>query len=322
MRNITLRQLNSILAIRRTGRISSAAEQIGLTGPAVTLQLQHLEEETGVSLFDRGRGGLRPTAAGEAALRAAHDIEVRLRQLFEEIETINEAGAGQLRIGAVSTAKYFAPKLMAMFRDLHPRVTISLTVGNRGAIIDALRDYEIDIALMGRPPKDFNVRSQIFGDHPLVIIAPPDHPLAKRHMISKDDLLPETFLVREAGSGTRSSLDIFMNDVAGWADLRHAQMTSNETIKQAVMAGIGIAFISAHTIAMELALGRLVILDVIGMPIRREWYTVSRGDRSLSPAMAAFNQFLIENGAQHLPVTPIIYSEAESHRTGRATPAP
>ena len=311
MKNVTLRQLHSILAIRRTGKISMAAEQIGLTGPAVTLQLQQLEDQAGVTLFDRGRGGMRPTAAGEAALRAAQDIEARLRQLFEEIETISEANAGQLRIGAVSTAKYFAPTLMAVFQDLHPRVNISLTVGNRGAIIEALRDYEIDIALMGRPPRDFSVRAQIFGDHPLVIIAHPSHPLAQRHNISKDDLLGETFLVRETGSGTRSSLDIFMSDVAGWTERRHAEMTSNETIKQAVMAGIGIAFISAHTIAMELELGRLVVLDVIGMPIRRQWYLVSRSDRSISPTMAAFNQFLIDQGARHLPLIRTIYSEED-----------
>ena len=309
MRNVTLRQLHSILAIRRTGKISTAAEQLGLTGPAVTLQLQQLEDQTGVSLFDRGRGGLRPTEAGEAALRAAQDIEVRLRQLFEELETISEANAGQLRIGAVSTAKYFAPTLMAVFRDLHPRVNISLTVGNRGAVIDALRDYEVDIALMGRPPRDFSVRAQIFGDHPLVIIAPPDHPLAQRHNISKEELLTETFLVREVGSGTRSSLDIFMSDVVGWTERRHAEMTSNETIKQAVMAGIGIAFISAHTIAMELELGRMTILDVSGMPIRRQWYSVSRSDRSMSPTMASFNQFLIEQAARHLPFIKTIYSE-------------
>ena len=309
MKNVTLRQLHSILAIRRTGKISTAAEQIGLTGPAVTLQLQQLEDQTGVSLFDRGRSGLRPTAAGEAALRAAQDIEVRLRQLFEEIEMISEANAGQLRIGAVSTAKYFAPTLMAVFRDLHPRVNISLTVGNRGAVIEALRDYDVDIALMGRPPRDFSVRAQVFGDHPLVMIAPPGHPLAKRDNISKDDLLTETFLVREVGSGTRSSLYIFMSDVPGWIERRHAEMTSNETIKQAVMAGIGIAFISAHTIAMELELGRLVILDVIGMPIRRQWYSVSRSDRSMSPAMASFNQFLVEQAARHLPFIRTIYSE-------------
>jgi LysR family transcriptional regulator, low CO2-responsive transcriptional regulator len=311
MRAVTLRQLNSILAIRRTGKISAAAQQLGLTGPAVTLQLQELENQLGAPLFDRNRNGMRPTAAGEATLKAAQDIEIRIRQLFEEIETLAGSQSGQLRIGAVSTAKYFAPTVMAAFRLLYPQITITLTVGNRNAIIDALRDHEIDIALMGRPPADFGVRAQIFGDHPLVIIAAPDHPLAARHAIAKEDLLDEPFLVRERGSGTRSSLDIFMRDVPGWREKAHSEMTSNETIKQAVMAGMGVAFISAHTIAMELELGRLAVLAVTGMPIRRQWYSVSRSDRSLSPAMAAFNQFLADQGARHLPMIRTIYPETQ-----------
>ena len=307
MKNVTLRQLRSILAIRKTGKISAAADEIGLTGPAVTLQLKEIEAQLGAQLFDRSREGLRPTAAGEATLRAARDIELRMQRLFEEVETLSGANAGRLRIGAVSTAKYFAPNLMAAFGKRHPGVQISLTIGNRGTIIDALREFEIDLALMGRPPRDFEVRPQIFGDHPLVIIAAPDHPLARRHHVTKEDLLPEAFLVREPGSGTRSSLDIFMNDVVGWGGIRHPEMTSNETIKQAVMAGMGIAFISAHTIALELEMRKLVIVDVAGMPIRRQWYSVSRVDRSLTPAMSAFNAFLVEEGARHLPFIPTIY---------------
>ena len=315
MPHVTLRQLQSLLSIKRTGKISVSAQELGLTGPAITLQLKQMEEQLGIPLFDRSREGMRPTVAGEAALRAARDIEIRLRGLFDEIDTIRDAQSGRIAIGAVSTAKYFAPALMAAFRAKHPGVEITLTIGNRFAIIDALREYEIDIALMGRPPRDFGVRAQFFGDHPLVIIAAPDHPLAKRHSLSKEDLLAEPFIVRESGSGTRSSLDIFMSDVAGWTDLRHTEMTSNETIKQAVMAGMGIAFISAHTIAMELELKRLKILDVDGMPIRRQWYAVSRTDREPNPMMRAFNDFLVSDGARHLPFIPTIYPEG-SDRAG------
>lgn len=307
MSHVTFRQLQAVLAIHRTGKISSAANALNLTGPAVTLQLKEMEANLGQPLFDRARDGLRLTVAGEAVLKAATDIEIRLRHLFEEIETIAGAKTGRLRIGAVSTAKYFAPTLMAAFRAARPGVNLSLAVGNRGTIIDALKNYEIDIALMGRPPKDFDIRAQVFGDHPLVMIANPSHPLAANRNIAKEDLVEEHFLVREKGSGTRSSLDIFMRDVTGWGELEHEEMASNETIKQAVMAGMGIAFISAHTIAMELELKRLAILDVSGMPIRRQWYAVSRADRTLSPAMTAFNAFLVNEGARHLPFIPTIY---------------
>ncbi|NBR12304.1 MAG: LysR family transcriptional regulator, partial [Alphaproteobacteria bacterium] len=279
MRHVTFRQLQSLLAIKRSGKISQAAQELNLTGPAITLQLKQLEEQLGLPLFDRSREGMRPTVAGDAALRAARDIELRLRSFFEEVDAIRDADTGRLAIGAVSTAKYFAPALIAAFRAKHPGIEIVLSVGNRFGIIDALRQYDIDLALMGRPPRDFGVRSLLFGDHPLVMIAAPDHPLTRRRSLSKEDLLDHKFIVREAGSGTRSSLDIFMSDVSGWQELRHTEMTSNETIKQAVMAGMGIAFISAHTIAMELELGRLKILDVEGMPIRRQWYGVTRSDR-------------------------------------------
>ena len=113
-----------------------------------------------------------------------------------------------------------------------------------------------------------------FGDHPLVIIAPPDHPLARARDISKERIAEEHFLIREPGSGTRISLEIFLSDVPGRLDDLGVEMGSNETIKQAVMAGLGIAFISAHTIASEVEAGRLVILDVVGMPIRRQWFAV------------------------------------------------
>ena len=307
MKHVTIRQLQTMLAISRNGKISSAANSLGLTGPAVTLSLKDLEAECGQPLFDRTRDGLRPTVAGDAVLKAATDIELRLRRLYEEIETLSGAKTGRLRIGAVSTAKYFAPTLMAAFRAERPGVNLSLAVGNRETIIEALKNYEIDMALMGRPPRDFDIRAQVFGDHPLVIIASPTHPLAHDRNIEKEQLIGEHFLVREKGSGTRSSLDIFMRDAPGWTESDHEEMASNETIKQAVMAGMGIAFISAHTIAMELELKRLVILDVAGMPIRRQWYAVSRADRSLSPAMTAFNSFLVNEGARHLPFIPTIY---------------
>ena len=307
MRHVTFRQLQSLLAIKRSGKISQAAQELNLTGPAITLQLKQLEEQLGLPLFDRSREGMRPTVAGDAALRAARDIELRLRSFFEEVDAIRDADTGRLANCAVSTAKYFAPALIAAFRANHPGIEIVLSVGNRFGIIDALRQYDIDLALMGRPPRDFGVRSLLFGDHPLVMIAAPDHPLTRRRSLSKEDLLDHKFIVREAGSGTRSSLDIFMSDVSGWQELRHTEMTSNETIKQAVMAGMGIAFISAHTIAMELELGRLKILDVEGMPIRRQWYGVTRSDREANPAMRAFNEFLVAEGARYLPFIPTIY---------------
>ncbi|PLU82217.1 hypothetical protein BMJ22_14180 [Sinorhizobium medicae] len=202
----------------------------------------------------------------------------------------------------LSTVKYFAPQLIAAFRDQVPAVEINLFIGNRAEIIAKLRDHEIDIALMGRPPRDFEVRAQVFGDHPLVFIAPAGHPLAGVLEISRERIAREQFLVREKGSGTRISLEIFLSDTPHELEELGTEIASNETIKQAVIAGLGIAFISAHTIEQEVKLGRLVILDVIDTPIRRQWFTVSRLDRAATPAMQAFEQFVLSSGARYLPV--------------------
>ncbi len=310
MQNVSIRQLRSLVAIADTGKISSAANKLRLTGPAVTIQLRQLEDEFGLALFDRVSAGLRPTVAGQAAIEAARAVLDRLRQLSQEMNAIASGGKGTLTLGVVSTAKYFAPRMIAAFRRGHPGVVVDLVVGNRAEMIEALRSNAVDIVLMGRPPRDVPVRSVVFGDHPLVIVAPPGHALAGRRDIAKEEVARENFLVRERGSGTRRSLELFFADVPGKRDTVGAEMGSNETIKQAVMAGLGVAFISAHTIEQELQLGRLVILDVAGMPIRRQWFANSRTDRSLSPAMQAFSDFLLSEGASHLPVLERTYPES------------
>lgn len=307
MTNVTIRQLRALVAIHDSGKISNAANRLGLTGPAVTLQLKQVEEEFGVTLFDRSADGMRPTVAGLAAVEAARTVLDRLRQLGDEMKSIASGGKGVLTLGVVSTAKYFAPRMIAAFRKRESGIAVDLVVGNRTEIIDALRRNTVDIALMGRPPRDVPVRATIFGDHPLVIVAPPDHPLAVRHDIAKETIAREHFLLREPGSGTRMSLEFFFSDVPTKIDSVGTEMGSNETIKQAVMAGLGIAFLSAHTIEQELQLGRVVILDVIGMPIRRQWFSVMRADRTPSPAMRAFGEFLAHEGASHLPLIPNTY---------------
>ncbi|WP_113340910.1 LysR family transcriptional regulator [Rhizobium cremeum] len=302
MRNVTIRQLRTIEAVCRLGKINLAAAELGLTGPALTLQIQQLERDAGVALFDRGREGMVPTGFGLAFLEAARSVEDSLSALEESISAMKGLRKGRLRLGVVSTGKYFAPQLIAAFRKHAPSIEINLFIGNRAEIIQKLRDHEFDIALMGRPPRDFEVRSQVFGDHPLVFIAPADHPLAGVLDISRERIAEEQFLVRERGSGTRISLEIFLSAVPRRLEDLGTEMGSNETIKQAVIAGLGIAFISAHTIEQEVKLGRLVILDVVDTPIRRQWFSVSRRDRSFNPAMQAFERFLLTEGARHLPV--------------------
>jgi len=309
MRNISLRQLRTVRAIAERGKIINASKELRLTAPAVTIQLRQLEEEIGLALFDRTSDGMRPTAAGLVVLDAAQAIEERLRQLSDEIDAIKGVRAGSLRLGVVSTAKYFAPRLMAAFMKDYPDIEMLLHVGNRAETIDRLKAHDVDMALMGRPPKDVPVHATSFGDHPLVVIASPDHPLATELSIPKERIAREHFLIRESGSGTRISLEIFFSDLPGRVDDLGLEMGSNETIKQAVMAGLGIAFISAHTIEAEVSSGRLVVLDVVGLPIRRQWFAVRRADRTVSPAMTAFHDFLMRKGAAYLPLLGKLYPE-------------
>lgn len=288
-------------AIRRRGKIVDAAAELGLTPPAVTLQLQQLEREIGLTLFDRTSAGMRATTAGLAVLDAAQAIEERLRLLSDEIDAVKGVRRGSLRLGVVSTAKYFAPRLMAAFMEAFPGIEMKLAVGNRAETIDSLKNHAVDIALMGRPPANIAVRAAVFGDHPLVIIAAPDHAMVKQRDISKERVAEESFLMREPGSGTRISMEIFMRGVPRWLDNPGIEMDSNETIKQSVMAGLGVAFISGHTVASEVESGRLALLDVVGMPLRRQWFAVARSDRAMTPAMVAFHEFLARSGARHLP---------------------
>lgn len=301
MLNLTLRQLHTILAVDRLGQINLAAREIGLTPPAVTLQMQQAEAMVGTPLFERTSQGFQATDAGRAVIAAANDIERRVATLEDDIVAIRGAGLGRLRLGAVSTAKYFVPRLMAGFAEERPGIQISLSIGNRAAIIEALDDQQIDVALMGRTSRQTPVESTLLGDHPLVIIAAPDHQLAGRKQISKQRLAEETFLVREPGSGTRTSLELFLSDIPGRLDKLGTEFSSNETIKQGVMAGMGVAFISAHTIALEVEIGRLAVLDAVGTPVLRQWFVVRRTDCARSPAMDAFESFIGRRGQTFLP---------------------
>ncbi len=275
-----------------------------MTPAALTARIKGLEDEIGLLLFDRTHAGLKPTDAGRELLWAIDSIGTVLETCTERLRTLRGGHGGRVSLGVVSTAKYFAPRIVGGFARAHPGVEIDLVVGNRGATVEALRDYRVDLALMGRPPRDFPIAAESFGPHPLVVIAAPDHRFAGRRGLTRAELAEEPFLVREYGSGTRTVFEEFMTGLL----IRRARIGidsgSNETIKQTVMAGLGIALISGHTVASEVADGRLVLLDVEGLPIRRDWFSVRRADKVLSPAGQAFWDFLVGEGATWLPDLP------------------
>jgi DNA-binding transcriptional LysR family regulator len=303
MLRLTLKQLTTIRAVARAGTIVQAAEQLNVTPAALTSRIKLLEEDVGLLLFDRSGGRLRLTDAGEEVVLAAGRIELVLSDLGATLGAMRGQHAGRISVGVVSTAKYFAPRLIAAFAKEHPRVEVTLMLGNRAEMINHLRDYSVDIALMGRPPLDFPILSDAFGQHPQVVIAEPGHPLASRSAIDKTELTDESFIVREDGSGTRTVFEYFFAGVMVRKPRISIEIGSNETIKQAVMAGLGLALISAHTIEAEVESGRLIILDVKGLPIIRQWFIVRRADRPLRPVGQALWDFTLAEGASLLPKT-------------------
>ncbi len=297
MKNITLRQLKIFEAVARHLSFSRAAEELHLTQPAVSMQVQALEEQAGLPLTEQSGKKVRLTAAGEEVARQARRIAEQLREAGEALAALKGVEAGRLKIGVVSTAKYFAPALLAEFRRRHPGVELELVVTNRSTIVRHLAENSIDLAIMGTPPSEFETVAKIFAEHPLVFIAAPGHPLAEKRRIDAKRLADETLLIREPGSGTRSALERFLDEhkVAPGAIM---ELGSNETIKQAVMAGLGLSFISEHTIGMERSVGRLVRLDVAGTPVKRQWRLVYRTDKRLMPAATAFVKFMDSEGSR------------------------
>ena len=300
-RQTSLRQLRAMGAVARTGTVTAAAQLLSVTPPAVAQQLRLLEEALGgVALLERAGAGARPTDAGREVLTALGRVEAALLDCSAAIEALRGMDGGRVAVGVISTAKYFGPFALAAFQRAHPKVELRILVGNRRETVAALEALEMDVAVMGRPPEHFPVERAVIGDHPHVIIAPPGHALAERRGVPLGEVARETFLLREPGSGTRELMRRLFTE-AGLPLGGETEIGSNETIKQAVMAGMGVALLSAHTIAAEVKDGRLTVLDVEGLPVVRQWFVVRHRDKRLLPAAQALWDHFVRSGARFLP---------------------
>lgn len=303
LRDVSIRQLRALAAVAEGGSVTAAANRLNLTQPAVTLQLRKLQALAGLPLMQRTADGMILTEAGRDMLALAERIEAAITASALSLEMMAGRSGGHVAIGAVSTAKYFVPFAMAAFSQIHPKINISLSIGNRQDMHQALRGYDIDFAIMGRAPPDVEVETHLIGENPHIIVARKDHWLAGDFGLAVADLTYETFITREQGSGTR----LLMEQLFARAELEPKigmEMDSNETIKQAVLAGLGVAFISAHTVANELDDGRLVALDVAGLPVVRQWSVIRRKDKTLLPPAQAMLDFLKDEGGRFLPRLP------------------
>ena len=291
--HLTLRQLKVFEAVARHLNYTRAAEELHLTQPAVSMQVKQLEESLGIALFEQLGKRIHLTEAGLELLGYARTITQQLDELEGVLNRMKGLGGGRLRISVATTANYFIPTLLGSFSRRYPDVTVSLDVTNRETLLRQLTENTVDLVVMGQPPVEADVEAQIFMDNPLVVVAPPNHPLAILKKIPLARLQEETFLVRESGSGTRIAMERFFNE-RGMRLKTGMEVGSNEAIKQSVQAGLGLGLLSRATIEQELTLKRLVVLDVADLPIMRHWYVVHRKGKRLSAAAEAFKQFLLK----------------------------
>ncbi len=299
MLRLSIRQLEVFAAAARHLSFARAAETLHLSAPAVSMQIADLEATLEVPLFERAGRKISLTTAGEYFLVHARRLLANLKDAEDTIARLKGVQMGRLTIGVLSTAKYFMPRLMAGFMREHPGLDLKLEVGNRQALSELLARNEVDLAVMGTPPRELDVRVEPFAAHPLGVIAAPEHSLASLPHIPPALLDRESFIVREPGSGTRAAMERYFADVR----IKPAAimtMASNETIKQAVIANMGVSFLSLHTTALEVGTGLLKVLEVDGLPLVRRWQVVHVRTKLLSPAAEAFRYYVLEYGERLL----------------------
>jgi DNA-binding transcriptional LysR family regulator len=295
MRNVTIRQLQIFFEAAQRLSFARVAERMNLSPAAVSFQIKQIESMTGFALFERIGKKAALTDAGESLLVYAKVILQALHDADQSMKALKGLTGGHVTIGLVSTAKYIVPHMLTRFQALYPGIAIDLFDGNRRQIIDALNNGHVDLAIMGQPPEGADVSAKKFAAHPSVIIAAPSHSLAGATTLRSSVLAGERFVVREEGSGTRLLLDRYCHS-AGFSPRIVMTSSSNETIKQAVMAGMGVALISRHTIGLELGLGLVSSLAVDGFPLRRSWFVVHRRNMPLLPVHVRLRAFFIEQG--------------------------
>ncbi len=292
IKHATLHQLKVFEAVARNLSFTRAAEELHLTQPTVSIQLKQLADIVGLPLLEQVGKRTHLTEVGRELLTVCHEVFNGLSRFEMLVSDMKGVKAGKLRLAVITTTKYFVPRLLGPFCDRYPGIDVSLKVTNRERILQRLVDNEDDLYILGQPPEHMDVQVEPFLENPLVVLAHGGHPLAREKHISVQRLAEEPFLMREAGSGTRLATERFFAEQGLSVKVR-MELGSNEAIKQAVAGGLGVAVLSAHTLALEKSSDELVVLDVEGFPIRRQWYAVYARDKQLTVVARAFLDFLL-----------------------------
>jgi DNA-binding transcriptional LysR family regulator len=295
MRPYTFKQIQTFIEVARHKSVSKAAERLFVTQPAVSMQIKQLEDAFGLALIEPMGRNIRLTHAGEAFLTHAISAMGQFKDLEATMAEHVGLSKGRIDLAVVSTAKYFMPMLLVHFGKLFPGIDIQLNIDNRENVLGMMARNEADLVVMGRSPANMDCQATPFATNPLAILSAPDHALARRKQLPFSALADHGFVVREQGSGTRAAMErLFTEHQTSLKVVM--EMPSNETIKQAVMAGMGLSFLSLRTVRHELAGGYIALVDIQGLPQQGHWYITHLSQKKLSPAAQAFRSFLIEQG--------------------------
>lgn len=297
---ITLKQFRAHTAYIRTGSIRLAAAELNVTPSAVSQQLGLLEGIVGIPLVVKTSSGVKPSAFGKEVLLASSRIENALEICQHSFEKLNDKNQGRVSLGIFNSANYFVPRLIAQFKQYYPHIDISIGTGNRDYIFNAFSNYEYDFLVVGCPPEEVDVESNEIGDHPYILVGEPEHPLINKNHLNLKEMKDESFVVGYEGSDTRLMMLRLFED-EGIKPRIGMELGSNESVKQAVMAGLGVAFVSAHTVAAEIKEGRLKAFDIERFPFIRKWVVVRHSNLQLMPAADVLYDFFINSGADCFP---------------------
>lgn len=290
---VTIRQIQIIEAIVQTRSYTLAAERLHMTQPAISMQMKQLENNIGLALFERQGKRIVLTSAGQDVHQHTCQIGANYNVLLEAIDEIKDLHTGRIKVSAATTSNHLITQMIANFSKANKDIKVALKITNRERLVKQLQDFEPDLVLMGEPPPKLDLVSEPLMPNPLVVIAHPDHPYAVKKSIPFKKIAEYEFVVREQGSGTRATIERFFKDKG--AELKSTlEMGSNEAIKHAVHAGLGLGIVSLHSIKLELEANQLVILDVNQMPIQRYWHIVKRKGKHLLPAAKEFQDFMIK----------------------------
>ncbi|MHB8347786.1 MAG: LysR substrate-binding domain-containing protein [Acidiferrobacterales bacterium] len=320
MRHMTFRQLEVFEAIARQGSFTRAAEELFLTQPTASMQIKRLSDIIGQPLFEQVGKRIYLTDAGRELHAVCREIFERLDRFEMTVADMRGLKKGRLRLAVVTTAKYFAPRLVGPFYRRYPGIDVTLKVTNRERILERLADNLDDLCILGQPPEGLDAEFQPFLENPLVMLAAADHPLARRRRIPIARIAEEPFLMREPGSGTRMALERLFEQHQLKIKVR-MELGSNEAIKQAIIGGLGISVLSQHAIAFDGKSGPFTILDVQGFPIQRHWYVAYPRGKQLSIVARTFLDYLFEArkhfAALPYPTTDKIRRKKSASRRGR-----